>query len=43
MMIGPVFIEFEGGSARWANVTEKELDSLLAYAVAILGNPDTIS
>lgn len=30
-----------GGSARWANASDQQMDLILAYAMGVLGRPDT--
>lgn len=37
------WISTDDGDFRWGDVTEKEVDLLVAYAVLLLGDPDTIA
>lgn len=46
--MGQLWIEYTGsdgdeGSARWGNVTDEQIDTILAATVAALGQPHTIA
>lgn len=39
----PLWIDWSAGGARWACVSEEQLDAVLAHLQAVLGTPDTIT